>query len=62
MTLNFAFTQRRYTLQYYSISDVLSKIGGIRSIIAPVFSFIVPLLMLYFLINLVDIIHEYIQK
>lgn len=44
------------------MSDVLSKIGGIRSIIAPVFNFIIPLMMLYFLVSLVEIIHEYIQK
>ena len=58
INLAFDFTHRRYTFYYFTFSDVISKMGGLRSVILPVFDFVIPLLVLYFLVELITIVQN----
>lgn len=62
VNLEFDFTHKRYTISYVTWSDVLSKIGGLRSVILPFIEFFIPLLMLLFLVELITIVQEQTKK
>ena len=54
--VNFDFTERQYTLKFVGFSDILAKVGGMRSSVLPIIGLLLPLLGLYFLMALADII------
>ena len=58
MQLNFDFTQRVFTYNYYTFSDILSRIGGLQGSIMPLLAQIAPLFVLYFLYKLCKIIKQ----
>lgn len=58
MPIDFDFTQREYTIKFFDFWDILAKIGGLRAAIFPFFMFFMPLLVLYFLIELSTITKE----
>ena len=59
--VEFDFTQRIYDVQYYSLLDVLSKLGGLRASILPIIAYFVPLLTLHFLYTLAGIIDDKLE-
>lgn len=62
MPVDFDFTQREYTLKFYTFDDILAKVGGLRASIMPILAFFAPLLVLYFLFELASIIKENTEK
>lgn len=50
MPIDFDFTQREYTKKYFDFGDVLSKLGGLRASIFPIFGWFTPFYVLYFLV------------
>lgn len=60
--INFDFTERIYDLHYFGWMDILSKIGGLRASILPLFGYLIPLLTLHFLWTLAGIIQNKIEQ
>lgn len=56
--VDFVFTERVFTLTYYSLFDIISILGGFNASIAQVFSFISPFFILIFFIKLSHIIRS----
>lgn len=54
--LSFDFTERIIRLNYYTVFDMLSKIGGFKAAIGPIVAFIAPFFILYFLVKLSKIL------
>ena len=50
--INFEFTQRRYTRYYYGTNDILKAIGGMRATVLPIINFLIPFIVIYFLVLL----------
>ena len=50
--LQFDFTERIFTLYYFTVFDVLSSIGGLKASIGPMISVATPISILFFLIRL----------
>ena len=49
---------RVFTYNYYTFSDILSRIGGLQGSIMPLLAQIAPLFVLYFLYKLSEIIKQ----
>ena len=62
MPIDFDFTQREYKYKYFDLDDIVAKIGGLRASIMPILNFFMPLVILYFLIELSKIIKENTEK
>lgn len=62
VNLEFDFTERVFTLFYFSLSDILSIIGGLKASISPLLSSLTPLFILIFLIKLSYIIREKMEQ
>ena len=60
--IDFDFTERIYDLHYFGWMDILSKIGGLRASILPLFGYLLPLLTLHFLWTLAGIIESKIEQ
>ena len=56
MQLSFDFTERIIKLNFYTIFDMLSKVGGFKAAIGPIIAAIAPFFILYFLIKLSKIL------
>ena len=52
------FVQRRYTIKYFTIMDIISKLGGIKASIVPIANKFTPIFVIFFLILLVQVIQE----
>ena len=59
--IDFDFTQRVYDVHFYSIMDVLSKVGGLKASITPIMGYFLPLLTLHFLYSLAGIIDDKLE-
>jgi hypothetical protein len=62
MQLNFDFTQRVFSYNYFTFADILSRIGGLQGSIMPLLGQLTPLFMLYFLVKLCEIIKEKLEE
>lgn len=60
--INFEFTQRKYTKWYYGLDDILKGIGGIRSTVLPIIGFLIPFIVIYFLVLLADYVKWAAEK
>ena len=54
--INFDFTERKYTVTYFGIGDLFSKVGGMRASVLPIINLVIPFLSLWFLMMLADTI------
>lgn len=60
--INYEFTERQYTLHYYSFKDILASVGGMRASVLPIIGLLLPYLGLWFLMMLGDIIRRHSAK
>lgn len=56
--LEFDFTERVFTINFFTIFDIMSTLGGFRASLTPVFSVMTPLIILLFLVRLSYIIRD----
>ena len=56
--LSVDFTRKITTYTFYTYSDIISYLGGIKSAITPIFGLMVPLIILSYLFELSSIIQE----
>jgi hypothetical protein len=54
--LNMNFVERRYILSYFTVFDIMSKIGGFRASVMPIVGEFAPFFILFFLVQLSKII------
>jgi hypothetical protein len=54
--INYEFTERQYTLNYFGFKDILATVGGMRSSVLPIIGLLLPFLGLWFLMLIADII------
>jgi len=50
------FVERRYILKYFTVFDIMAKIGGFRASIMPIVGEFAPFFVLAFLVQLAKII------
>lgn len=62
LSLNMKFVERQYILNYYTLGDLLSKVGGLRASIMPIIGYFSPLFVLYFLLELARVIKKSLNK
>lgn len=60
--LQFDFTERIFTLYYFSVFDILASIGGLKASIGPILSIATPVSILIFLIKLAMIIRDSLHQ
>ena len=60
--IDFEFTKRIYNIYYFKWFDILSKIGGLRSSIIPMIGYVMPFVILHFLIKLAGIVDTQMHK
>ena len=60
--LDFDFTQRVYSYSYFTVSDILAKMGGLSASIMPIIGRLAPFFALYFLLELSAIIKDHLTK
>jgi len=56
------FVERSYTLKYFTVFDIMSKIGGFRASIMPIVGELAPFFVLFFLVSLSQIIQEKLKE
>jgi hypothetical protein len=56
MLLNFDYTERLFTINYVTITDIISRVGGYMAAFLPVLNVASPLMLIYFLYTLGDAI------
>lgn len=61
MNVDFDFTQRRYSYNYFGVFDILAVLGGFRASIVPIVGVFMPLIYLHFLWSLAGIISTKIE-
>ena len=54
--LDHDFTEVQYTIKYFGFADILSKIGGIIASLNPVMHLITPMLIIFYLSKLSQVI------
>lgn len=52
MLLKFDFTQRVFTINFFTVFDIMAVLGGFKSSLGPIFTIGTPFLTLFFLIQL----------
>ena len=60
--LEFDFTQRVYSYSYFTVGDILSKIGGLSASIMPIVGRFAPFFALYFMLELAAIIKGHLTR
>ena len=60
--IDFEFTMRISNIYYFNWLDILSDIGGLRTSIITILSYMMPFVTLHFLIKLVGIINTQMHK
>lgn len=58
INLEFDFTERVFTLHFFTFGDILSIVGGLKASIDPLFTSITPIFVLLFLIQLSYILRD----
>lgn len=61
LNLNMKFVERMFIIHFYSVGDILSKLGGLRASIMPILSQFTPFFVIYFLFLLVGVIQRNIR-
>lgn len=56
--LDFDFTERVYTLNFFSVFDIMTIIGGFNASLIPFIDLVLPLFVLYFMFQLSEIIRD----
>lgn len=56
------FVERRYILKYFTVFDIMSKIGGFRASVMPIVGEFAPFFVLAFLVQLSKIIQEKLKE
>ena len=56
------FVERSYTLKYFTVFDIMSKIGGFQASIMPIVGELAPFFVLFFLVSLSQIIQEKLKE
>jgi len=56
------FVERRYILSYFTVFDIMSKIGGFRASVMPIVGEFAPLFILFFLVQLSKIIQQKLKE
>jgi hypothetical protein len=46
------FVERRYILRYFTVFDIMAKIGGFRASVMPIVGEFAPFFVLFFLVKL----------
>lgn len=56
------FVERQYILNFFTFGDIMAKLGGLKSSIMPILGEFGPFFVLFFLLSLVKIIKNNMQK
>tara|TARA_B110000285_G_C15102966_1_gene606116 strand:- start:688 stop:867 length:180 start_codon:yes stop_codon:yes gene_type:complete len=56
------FVERHYIFKYYTIFDILSKLGGFRASVLPILGAFAPVGIMLFLVSLSDIIRMKLKE
>lgn len=56
VTVDFDFTHRYYKINYYTVVNILSALGGLKASLTPIISYLMPLLALSFFYQMAAII------
>ena len=56
--LKFDFTQRVFTINFFTVFDIMAVLGGFKSSLGPLLTIFTPMLTLMFLFQLSTIIRE----
>ena len=56
--LRFDFTQRVFTINFFTVFDIMAVLGGFKSSLGPILTVFTPILTLMFLFQLSTIIRE----
>lgn len=54
MVLNFDYTEQLFTINFVTVGDIISRVGGYMAAFLPVLQIMTPLLLIYFLYTLGD--------
>ena len=60
--IDFEFTERIYTVNYYTFLDMLSSVGGLRASLEPFFHLFIPLFTAYFFYTFAGIVQRKIAE
>jgi hypothetical protein len=56
--IDFEYTERVYNIHFYTFSDMLAQIGGLRSSLGPILGLVVPFFTMSFLHTLAGLIQK----
>ena len=56
--LNFDYIEKEFTTSYFSVMDIMSKVGGLQASVMPLMRIATPFFMLRFLLDLSVIIRN----
>lgn len=59
--LDFDFTERIFKLQYFSVFDIMSIIGGFQASLTPIINQFLPFFVLFYMFQLSEIIRDKIK-
>ena len=58
VTVDFDFTHRFYKINYYTVVNILSALGGLKASLTPIVGYLMPLLDLSLFYQMAAIIQE----
>ena len=62
MNIDFDFTERVYNIHFYGVMDILSRLGGLRASLLPIFGLLAPLFVTSFLYQLAKVSQTNVEE